>query len=1013
MGDPVTSQVEACLDPETLAAYLDGVLAPEAIGRADHHIDVCASCRGELSALAATHSYPSLTSHPSSPVFPAGTGGAPEELERLAFPHDGKLGRYEILRELGRGSMGVVVRAYDPELRRAVAVKLLEPRIAHGAGARERLLREAQAMARLAHPNVVTVYDVTAHGEALAIAMELVEGTTLRAVIGRGLGWQAMLAITVAAGRGLAAAHAAKLIHRDYKPENVLCADDGRVVVSDFGLARIDERPDSLPGTTDGTVTTLAGTPAYMAPELLSGSVATIASDQFSFCVTTYEALYGERPFAGKTLDDLRASIATGVPRPAPARRGVPGRIRAALVRGLHRDPARRWPSMEALLAELTAAARPRRTRLLLAAGATAAVLAGGVAFAALRTRTPSCELEAGPGPWDRSAIEVALAGRGELAAGFLTGLDAYWGRWNGVRREACEATHVRHELSERVLDGRNGCLDRARRELSELGALVVRDPSVGARALEALEKVRDPASCTADSEALPAPPAIDRASAHLAAGQFETAISLAGDALAMMPDTHTRAEALFVRARGEIGLGKNDAAEATLAESLTAAERSHDDHLVASIWVEIVQITGAQQHRFEAAKANMRAAEAAFARIDPGPAVMSRYAYVVGAMLLAHGDAAAARTQLERALATHGGTRPGEVGLIHAALCDAARQLRQLAPAREECRKAVELITTAYGADHLRLAPTFNVRGAVELADNHLDKAREEFAHAMAIYEARGLTSERGYALAISNTATTWQRVGDFERARPLFERARDLFAAHNPDHAQRMIPLQGLASVALATGDLRTAIRYYEESLEQIEKSYGKQSTQRAITLYNLALAYQKLPDPAKANDLVEEVITISQIPGKEAWSMVASARDLQGSLAEQRKDFPAAIAARERALEALGHGDDPHTRAWIEQALAFSYRGVHDYAHAVEHYERALAYYENNPSDHYALAASRFGVARSLWDLGTARPRALQLATAARADYAAATSGTNLTQLRAELASWLAARGVGPAK
>ena len=989
MGQPVTSQLEPCLDPETLAAYLDGMLAAEAVGRADRHIDICGSCRGELSALAATHS------------FPIGSGGAlPLEL----VPLEGKLGRYEVLRELGRGSMGVVVRAYDPELRRAVAVKLLEPRIAHGSGARERLLREAQAMARLTHPHVVRVYDVTAHGDALAIAMELVEGQTLRAVIAQGRPWRELLAIAISAGRGLAAAHAAKLIHRDYKPENVLCADDGRVVVSDFGLARLDEEPAALPGTTDGTVTTLAGTPAYMAPELLAGSVATIASDQFSFCVATYEALYGERPFAGKTLDELRATIAAGIPRPAPPGSTVPARIRAALVRGLSRDPLKRWPAMGLLLDELAAAARPRRKRIAIAAAA-AILLGGGVALGLLRSNEPSCDLEAVAAPWDRGAIERALPGR---STSFLAGLEGYWGTWNTTRRQACEATHVRHELSERVLDARNGCLDRARRELSELASLVVRDPALADKAVEAIERVRDPASCTADSSATPVPPVIDLASAQLAAGQAEKATELASQALAAMPDTHTRAEALFIRARAEVILGKIDAAEATLADALTAAERAHADHLVASIWVEIVQATGSQQHRFEAATANMRAAEAAFARIDPGPAVLSRYAYVVGAVQLAHGDAAAARTQLERALATHGGGRPGELGLIHAALCDAHRQLRALPAARAECKQAIELLGAAYGTDHVRLGPTYNVWAAVEMADNHLDIARDKFAKAIAIYEARGLTADRTYALAISNTGASWMRAGDFNRARPFFQRAAEIFAAHLPEHAQRVIPLQGLASVALESGDLPTAIRYYNEALAIIDRVYGKESPQRGVALYNIALAYKRLPDLAKADAALAEVITISKLPGREAWSMVASALDLQADLAQLRNDGPGAIAFRERALEALDRGtDQPRTRAWLEQALARSYERAHDSAKSAAHYERALAYFEGDKSDPYILGVSRFGVARALWVLGTDRARARTLATAALADFTAATSGEHLAELRAAAAKWLAER------
>jgi serine/threonine protein kinase len=341
-----------CLDAETLAAYLDGLLGEEAVGRAERHIDHCRACRTELSALAATRS------------FPTGSG-AFEILDGLSI--GGRLGRYEVSRELGRGSMGVVMRAYDPELARAVALKILDSR---AAGARARLRHEAQAMARLTHPNVVTIYDVVTHGDTICIAMELVEGETLRDHASKPRSWRATLDICMRAGRGLAAAHAARLIHRDYKPENVLCAADGRVVVSDFGLAQLDD--DDPP-----SAATLAGTPAYMAPELLRGERATAASDQFSFCVTTYEALYGVRPFAGDTLVELRERIVAGIPREPPSGTCVPSSIRAVLLRGLATDPARRFASMSDLLDALGVdrTRRRRRTAIVIAVAVAASVL--------------------------------------------------------------------------------------------------------------------------------------------------------------------------------------------------------------------------------------------------------------------------------------------------------------------------------------------------------------------------------------------------------------------------------------------------------------------------------------------------------------------------------------------------------------------------------------------------------------------------------------------------------------
>ncbi|MEJ7601028.1 MAG: serine/threonine-protein kinase [Kofleriaceae bacterium] len=320
---------KGCLDAETLAAYLDGLLSRDAIGRADHHIDHCRTCRGELSALAATHSLPA--------------GEPYVVIEGTAI--EGRLGRYVVLRELGRGSMGVVVRAYDPELARAVAVKILTPRPSEARDARERLRREAQAMARMTHPNVVRVYDVATHGDSLCIAMELLEGETLRDFVRTPRPWRETLAICLLAGRGLAAAHAAKLVHGDYKPENVLVAADGRVAISDLGLAHEVGHP----------ALALAGTPAYMAPELFRGEPATDASDQFSYCVATYEALHGERPFAGDTMQEVRAQIVAGVLRDPPASHRVPAWLRRVLVRGLSTDPAARFGSLPELLERLEA----------------------------------------------------------------------------------------------------------------------------------------------------------------------------------------------------------------------------------------------------------------------------------------------------------------------------------------------------------------------------------------------------------------------------------------------------------------------------------------------------------------------------------------------------------------------------------------------------------------------------------------------------------------------------------
>jgi serine/threonine protein kinase len=291
------------------------------------------------------------------------------------IPAGATVGRYEIVKTLGQGGMGIVYLAYDPTLDRPVALKLLRPELR---GAQARLLREGQSVARLAHPNVVRVFDVGTDHDDLFIAMEYVDGATL----GRWLRAErrqprAIFELFAAAGRGLAAAHAAGLVHRDFKPDNVLVGRDGRVVVTDFGLARLDADealaadadPDAAraPAKPWLTVTltrtgSLMGTPAYMSPEQLRGEVADARSDQFGFCVAHWEALFGQRPFAlpeRASLDEVRDAVDLGVVAPATPTPKALGPAERALRRGLSLDPADRFPDMDALLAAL----EPPRTR--------------------------------------------------------------------------------------------------------------------------------------------------------------------------------------------------------------------------------------------------------------------------------------------------------------------------------------------------------------------------------------------------------------------------------------------------------------------------------------------------------------------------------------------------------------------------------------------------------------------------------------------------------------------------
>jgi len=304
---------------------------------------------------------------------------APASDGSSAFPAS-RIARFDITGVLGSGGMGIVLEASDPELDRRVAIKVL-----HSSQGGARLQREAQAMAKVAHPNVVAVYEVGRVEGRVYLAMELVEGTTLRAWLATERSWRAIVETFVAAGRGLAAAHELGLVHCDFKPENVLVGVDGRPRVADFGLVTREPRaigggdePPTRSLTIEGSA---VGTPAYMAPEQWLGEDVDARADQFSFCVALWEAVHRQRPFPGTTASELRAAVIAGREPAAPALPAVPRWLDQVLRRGLAREPAARWASMTALLDALTAGSGPRRRApWIVAALGGAALLAGGIA---------------------------------------------------------------------------------------------------------------------------------------------------------------------------------------------------------------------------------------------------------------------------------------------------------------------------------------------------------------------------------------------------------------------------------------------------------------------------------------------------------------------------------------------------------------------------------------------------------------------------------------------------------
>ena len=394
-----------CLDDNLASEFVSGSMAATTQTKVERHLAGCRDCRELVAALAGTGDDSDVATQPRDKLTESQAGKLP------ALSIGDRVGRYLVLSTLGAGGMGMVFAAYDPQLDRKIALKVLRTNLgANTADARKRLKREAQAIARLNHPNVVGVYDVgtTTSGEDVYIAMEFVEGDTLTTWLKRyPRTWREILEVFAQAGRGLMAAHSVGLLHRDFKPDNVLVGNDGRVRVTDFGLARslfgIDDsnRGSVADGDAaklvhvDLTATgTVLGTPRYMPPEQLQGPNIDARSDQFSFCVALYEALYNAHPLTGATSV---AMLEQGTPAGAPpADTRVPAKVGRAVMRGLAKDRAQRFAVMAELMAELVPP-EPRPRLRFAAVAALMIVVLGGATAAVVATRPAHTRLVTPP----------------------------------------------------------------------------------------------------------------------------------------------------------------------------------------------------------------------------------------------------------------------------------------------------------------------------------------------------------------------------------------------------------------------------------------------------------------------------------------------------------------------------------------------------------------------------------------------------------------------------------------
>ncbi len=837
-----------CPTDDTLGALVHHALPHDEVARVTAHLDGCDGCRQAVIAVVRGGGVVTVDLGSPKP--------APKPIIK-------RIGRYELRKLLGSGGMGHVYEAYDAELARAIALKVLRPDLARASLA-ERLVRESRMMAKLAHPAVVAVYDVGRDDDMVYVAMELVRGETLAAHVARvAPGWRTIVALYERAGRGLAAAHAAGIVHRDFKPDNVLvelvAGRATRVAVSDFGIAVALAPADATSAT--GTLTApgaAIGTPAYMAPEQLDGAAVDARADIFAFSVSLWEALFGERPFRATTVRELRVAMAT----PPRAPRGVPRRIVRALQRGLAVAPADRWPTLEAMLREL-AAVLARRRRVALGLTALALVAVGVAGALVLHTPADACArglaaLDDLPHPvLADPALQAAASAK-------ITATTAAW-------RTTFGATCTRDATPIQAAPIA-ACLDARRIELAGwLADLGVDDAR---HAVQLAGLVEDPAACAHPAPGLlasrvPEDPALRRRVSALRyrgfdiegardRGDFARALAdaaaLVRDAEPVWPQVH--AEALYLLGTTQSMAGDSKPALATLQHTAAVAEAAHADYIAANAWIQLVLGATFDDGDPTRGLEYVTYAAAAVARVGDPPELQAMVDYVHGNTLVAADRDDEAEVVLRRAVELAKTKAPDilpqaiqGLGFLYedrarygdaiAAYRDALAHLPASGPAVVSSavifrqRLAINLSLAGHDDDALAMA-----REAVALADKTLptDSIDRHFAHsalaqvleshgdyAAALVEAhasgeaigklRGERDER-YGEALDLEATLLGELARFTESAAMFARACEILAFTLGDGASAQL------SCVLAQSSALAGLHRDAEALALLEK-------------------------------------------------------------------------------------------------------------------------------------------------------------------------------------------------
>ncbi len=891
----------------------------------------------------------------------------------MALPRGHVLGRYVVLELLGEGGMGEVYAAEDPELDRKIAIKLVKDPLK--GQAQQRLLREAQAMAKLAHENVVSIYDVGVVEHRVFLAMEFVDGSTLTQWLkAKPRSWREAVRVFIDAGRGLEAAHRAGMVHRDFKLDNVLIGTDGRVRVSDFGLARgaeVDLEAEAEPRLKGAPLAEIAlgaqnwlatpmtqaqlvlGTPTYMAPEQFEGLPADARSDQFSFCVALYRALYGQAPFAapGPTLV---AAVLKGVVAPPPATSKVPAWVHRVVITGLKRAPAERFTSMQALIDALLADPAAMRRRWLSAGAITLGLLAalGGTWWFAQRNSRKCLGAKAQiAAVWSderRARISAAFErSRVSYAPDLLRALQSsftrYADEWAAQRTDACEATWVRGTQSDKVLGLRMACLDDRLRELDAVTAdLSNADIDTVKASAKATSALTDLSRC-ADTEGLerrmPLPKNAE-AQNEIAALQGELSRGQALHALGKLSEAKVMYEAVV-----------NEAAVLGYAPLQSAAA------------VQLVLINGTLGN-FRQVKPLI---EEALRLSELAGDDVSRFAATL----------AMARLGVERGA-------PPEESLLF-------------------CKLAETMLPRIKSNDAQRFSLHL-VRGNVLFAAQQLSAALPEYTEARQIAEAAGSSFNGRYESLLGSIASLLDAMSRHREAIEVCLLAKDLITArYGSDH-----PDIGFVSDVLAHSYLRLkqpelALPEAERSLTRATAHFGTASSRFAESLTTHGEVLTALGQLREGERELRQALGVVN-NGESSNNYRSDPVSLAINLLKQKRWAEALIELEKSEQLRLQIGTRFSSRVRLNKALALAQLD------RVAEAERVLTHALEHPGEDASnelTAEVRITLAKLLWSRPTEQQKALSLMQTALDDLEQ--SQNDVAELKNDAHSWLASHRV----